>query len=1452
MKYMPKDHCQMLPFAATVLRFWSQTVVQLVGPKIPIQSWEGENTTLKVTNQRFVGQKRERDVTGAEIRKRHRHIETGPGLESRKMPLCRYHIRSVHALTNPELHRAADSDDSEALLEAVAMAGLVGFLRQLGDLAQSVHFLSLISLSVIASVVARLSNSSCAQGFLDRAEFKMNVAEFAAEMFHDLHEEVLATAARGHSLISRVQQLEAEVPALDKAFLSQTHHSSIYTNGGIEWHPNLRFEQNLVTRGDLPRFIMDSYEECRGPPRLFLLDKFDVAGAGACLKRYTDPSFFTVKSASSGTASAEVQRENKIRKIKQKKGTRLRNGETPEVVSSHAKLHELLLEERIENACRDPARLVKLKNKQLNGSAVEEKSGKSYMEKILEIPSPDHKLVCETSIIPQPGKLALDDTESGIKTLEVSSITPLNRSLGNENMCSTPNEPELELNSYTEMDRETDPHIVEVNEQVSGGLTQEMSSTYLKVIDEAELVFDEQNKRECSLDSYHSSDVTSEVDDYMDALATMESELETDNEYGPMKNLLNIQNLTDLNGKGESQMQAQFSDSQSFGDSSTSEEISSFEQDRIGENNEGQGLSLDSPSTGTSWASDDNSSFRRVRNAEHSELQVRLSDFPTMGNSKSQIESMPSNMLPPTFELQRTNCREFVMHGDAHVQGEVISDSIPVSSGLIDSEHSLVSYDLGAAYLASLPAQSHSDETPYDPAEVHLRIEDDEEKECLVESIVARPDALYLIRDDACPVVSCDNNPLNNLNVCDPYGHSNALLQVSNELNLAHEGECGDPSEIEVLQEESLNEYSSEMLVCEDVDIHGDDPTCLSVEVDLNPGTKLLLDGRDFKYEDDIIATKLNSEDLFPVAETTPKCCFTEELCADFTHGNKPDFAEIDVLHPDQQGNFKEVPRILGGHETNGSTCSLDLVEDDGHIEHPSSDIISSSMSNLTKLEESLSIFADPHQKETKVNEADSREFSTELAAQRVVDQVVIASTGFPSNMNRSVPFDPSDSEMWNNNQHSSLREKIQYSSSINDLKTLPVCLDLNSQRSSDQRISPTKHVMDPPKPLIYDLLLKATKNNLEEMPPMPPLPPMQWRTGKIQNGFLVTEREVSLASLLSTQPNKPDDKSHFGLSTSEKESQSYQDLFLPAMAMESNRHQHCSGVSVGISDYPVAIPFQFPVMLNEPNGQYNFLVPEQSQIQNPFLTLQDKPPLGYVVASEGEMAFNSSSYSSTLPDVCAISGADPIASLEVKMDLVLPEECPVSADDPVPPKEKLTQPSSQLREETSLEVEIPKQSSINLEERIQEDTSISPMSPPSPGIEQTNHNLPPSEGKMAFPQASERDTKMLDGKPKNKRPLPQDPIIDPVAALDKSRLRKVTERVMPPRAPKGDERDSLLEMIRTKSFNLRPAAVNRQPSIQGPKTNLRVAAILEKANAIRQALAGSDEDDDADSWSDS
>lgn len=53
---------------------------------------------------------------------------------------------------------------------------------------------------------------------------------------------------------------------------------------------------------------------------LIIYSRFDVAGAGACLKRYTDPSFFKAESAFSGTEPVEGQREKKVRKVKVPKG----------------------------------------------------------------------------------------------------------------------------------------------------------------------------------------------------------------------------------------------------------------------------------------------------------------------------------------------------------------------------------------------------------------------------------------------------------------------------------------------------------------------------------------------------------------------------------------------------------------------------------------------------------------------------------------------------------------------------------------------------------------------------------------------------------------------------------------------------------------------------------------------------------------------------------------------------------------------------------------------------------------------------------------------------------------------------------------------------------------------------------------------------------------------------
>jgi len=58
------------------------------------------------------------------------------------------------------------------------------------------------------------------------------ICRFAAEVFHGLQEQVASTASRSRKLGTRVQRIEASMPQLEKAILSQTSHIHFaYTPG---------------------------------------------------------------------------------------------------------------------------------------------------------------------------------------------------------------------------------------------------------------------------------------------------------------------------------------------------------------------------------------------------------------------------------------------------------------------------------------------------------------------------------------------------------------------------------------------------------------------------------------------------------------------------------------------------------------------------------------------------------------------------------------------------------------------------------------------------------------------------------------------------------------------------------------------------------------------------------------------------------------------------------------------------------------------------------------------------------------------------------------------------------------------------------------------------------------------------------------------------------------------
>ncbi|XP_024992722.1 protein SCAR3-like isoform X1 [Cynara cardunculus var. scolymus] len=197
------------------------------------------------------------------------------------MPLVRVEVRNEYGLGMPELYTETNREDPKAVLDGVAVAGLVGILRQLGDL-----------------------------------------AEFAAEVFHGLQEQVLITSSRSHKLVERVHNIEAALPPLEKAILAQRSHLHFAYTAGSHWHTRLRTEQNHFIYSDLPRCIMDSYEDCRDPPRLHKLDKFDIGGPGSCFRRYSDPTYF--KRTSAGPYEAHLQsvpREKKARRSKKKRSS---------------------------------------------------------------------------------------------------------------------------------------------------------------------------------------------------------------------------------------------------------------------------------------------------------------------------------------------------------------------------------------------------------------------------------------------------------------------------------------------------------------------------------------------------------------------------------------------------------------------------------------------------------------------------------------------------------------------------------------------------------------------------------------------------------------------------------------------------------------------------------------------------------------------------------------------------------------------------------------------------------------------------------------------------------------------------------------------------------------------------------------------------------------------------
>ncbi|KAL0888874.1 hypothetical protein Bca101_012857 [Brassica carinata] len=239
------------------------------------------------------------------------------------MTLARYQIRNEYGLADKELYQSSDKEDAETLLEGSSMAGLVGLLRQLGDL-----------------------------------------AEFAGEVFHNLHEELMTTSARGKGLAIPYSRLLILI--LD----SRHWIDRSCTVSGFEWHSTLQTDENLISPS-----------------------KFDVDGSGACLKRYSDPSLLKTLTASEVLGTSKLSKNERPSKTKKKVSHTSNEERLGDSQTSHSKLHQLFLEEHVEKGDKDPEFHARLKRR---GPPINSSSGTGYMEKFLKNSLPYCDRVHET------------------------------------------------------------------------------------------------------------------------------------------------------------------------------------------------------------------------------------------------------------------------------------------------------------------------------------------------------------------------------------------------------------------------------------------------------------------------------------------------------------------------------------------------------------------------------------------------------------------------------------------------------------------------------------------------------------------------------------------------------------------------------------------------------------------------------------------------------------------------------------------------------------------------------------------------------------------------------------------------------------------------------------------------------------------------------------------------
>ncbi|XP_010558398.1 PREDICTED: protein SCAR4 isoform X2 [Tarenaya hassleriana] len=1228
------------------------------------------------------------------------------------MPLTRYQIRNEYGLADTKLYEAANRDDHESLLEGIAMAGLVGVLRQLGDL-----------------------------------------AEFAAEIFHCLHEELMTTAARGHGVMIRLQQLEAEFPLVEKSVLSQTDHSLLFSGPGLDWHPYLQTEGNLITRGDLPRCIMDSYEECRGPPRLFLLDKFDVAGTGSCFKRYSDPSLFKAQSVSE-LPTSNIRIVKKYQKVK-KKGSRGMDEETPEAgLISHAKLHQLFSREHVEIRNRDPQFQVKLKRRQLNGSPINSSSGRSYMEKLVKSPPPDHETAPRSH-----SKLSFH-TLKNYNASETGELDKLCQAIVTEVKVSNVQEV-LATTSTVNSNSGNTGQDLEMEPQHIADAGVEIPFTPRKSTNKEKPLTNQEVEPDICLEVGHSLELTSTGNTYTDIpvyMGTKKTETESADEPSDVGHLGVGEHHTYLDAhESETKVLAWFFDI--LHHSLEEEESKSLHADFSSSSPESK-LSNTEGSAGTEDLSFVQPSVSKTSaDMGTPELEETLLNLSAYEN--------PQNLIRDT--------QSYLQLGSEKLKADEFGMNPPETSSVPE---------LGRGAMLSTPPEAHEEylsELPQAPSEAEE----------------TRAAVLLTNYTDDC-------------NIENVFGMETESV-VSFSVLMDDQFTSLLDQEMEILKPESVSsEVDVSLLVTES----NSKETPMALDLDKVLPTQDL--GVANGFEDLSLVSIAHDETISEDDETNSESRYSmnTKMFDLISPSGNPDLAKrpSDSEQEDRQtvsmvSDDSDCKGMISKDNTDTLSCEASFSSDADHNKAGLSDIALETLQTMHETGLRISDLSDSicYQQTNRLVTQEhhsseycpwSRDQGKDSPLGNVpIDPITTSAESLPSHATaHDVSVDlhglssvkpamvGSDGSLESDTDSSSHTSHLQ-----NSGHALPSGFtELEALHSADKKSSTSldDHSMDhadeenfldifsEAAPHCSVSLYEETQARPFDTPPLPPLPPTQWWIGKLID--LIKMSGEPFPSVVSLE-DSGNSSARIHVEEYTLKAASNNEDTMVAKTRNANKELFPS----------------FPA-----GGKFN--------VSSVHAGEKDTP--------NGSIRMSEALFSSVASLAVGESHNIHVHANEATLQAVGSE---------------------------TPEIEHFGESSRG---NVDEKSEIAQHGPK--GAAKTLDAFKPSQTFQGLNLNENPLTENLMGHETSFGSI--------VVTIDRSMLRKASERPRPPLGPRMNEQDSLLEIIRSKSFNLRPANAMLRPNVQGvPVTNLRIAAILEKADSLRQAMAGSDDDNDSDSWSD-